>query len=142
MNIGGQQIPLSMLLLLALAAVWMLALLAGIISWEKGRGRLRATDIVVLVISLIAGGVWMFALLPREASATPAANEAAAVPKRIATCAVIEAGESESSVRKRLGDPDEIRSEEELRGPGADVWIYRDSRCAVHFISDRVESIE
>ncbi|HUP46253.1 MAG TPA: hypothetical protein VM779_12150, partial [Thermoanaerobaculia bacterium] len=55
------------------AAVWLFALLIGIVSWEKSRkGRLRRTDIVVFTVSLIAGGAWMFLLMPRETSAAAA----------------------------------------------------------------------
>ena len=42
----------------------------------------------------------------------------------------------------RLGKPDEIRPNDEVRGPGATLWIYRDSRCAVALFDGRVESTE
>ena len=79
------------------------------------------------------------ALMPQSTSAAPIA--AADAGKPIASCALIEAGYSEAKVREKLGDPDEIRGEQELRGPGTNVWIYRDSRCAVHFFGNTVESI-
>lgn len=138
MNIGGYHVtPLTAALAIA-GALWVLTLLAGILSWEKGRGAVRKTDIVVLVVSVIAGGIWMFALMPRTAGAAPEAGGR----KRTATCALVEVGQTEEQVKARLGEPDEIRGEEELRGPASNVWIYRDSRCAVHFFGNRVESIE
>ena len=138
MNIGGYQLTVSTIVLFAIAALWLLALLAGILSSEKGRGRVRKTDVIVLIVSVIAAAAWMFMLTP-AAAATPAE---VAQRKATASCAVIQAGDNEAKVKARLGDPDEIRGEEELRGPATNVWIYRDSRCAVHFFGDRVESIE
>ena len=140
MNIAGYQLTLSTLVLAALAAVWLLTLLIGVMSWEKGRGRFRTTDIAVLAVSVIAGGAWIFILLPRSEAAAVA--EAGMLSKPRATCAVIEPGQTEEMVKSKLGDPDEIRGEEELRGPASNVWIYRDSRCAVHFFGNVVESIE
>ncbi|MGZ8811013.1 MAG: hypothetical protein ACXW29_07735, partial [Thermoanaerobaculia bacterium] len=45
-------------------------------------------------------------------------------------------------VEQNLGKADDVRSDEETRGPGAVVWIYRDSRCAVHMVEDKVEFVE
>ncbi|HEX6178779.1 MAG TPA: hypothetical protein VF057_10505, partial [Thermoanaerobaculia bacterium] len=139
MNIAGYQLSLSTLFLGALAAVWLLTLLVGIVSWEKGRGRFRKTDLAVLIVTVIVGGAWIFMLLPRDEAAALMTSEAGMVSKPRATCAVIEPGQTEEIVKKKLGDPDEIRGEEELRGPASNVWIYRDSRCAVHFFGNVVE---
>ncbi|HUP50703.1 MAG TPA: hypothetical protein VNA04_18155 [Thermoanaerobaculia bacterium] len=140
MTVGAQQVPLITLALGAAALLWLLTLLAGIISWEKSRkGRFRTTDILVLVTSVLLAGAWMLVLMPKTAAAPVAPVTA---QRSIGTCAVIMPGDSEAKVKAKLGDPDEIRGEEETRGPASNVWIYRQSRCAIHFLGDRVESIE
>jgi hypothetical protein len=47
-----------------------------------------------------------------------------------------------SEVKQRLGPPDETRNDEAIRGPGAAILVYRDSRCAVHLLDERVEFID
>jgi hypothetical protein len=127
---------------LIVAGVWVVALLIGVISWEKKRGRVRVTDIVVFAISIIAGAIWFFTLMPKAEATTPVSTEAATTRRATGTCAVIVAGDTNTKVKERLGEPDEIRSEAELRGPNSEVWIYRGSRCAIHFLGGIVESIE
>jgi hypothetical protein len=58
------------------------------------------------------------------------------------SCASLEAGMTLDAVKKHLGAPDETRADEETRGPGATMLIYRNSRCAVHLLDDRVEFID
>ena len=58
------------------------------------------------------------------------------------TCASIAEGMTAADVRARMGEADETRSDEETRGPGASLMLYRDSRCAVHLLDGRVELIE
>ena len=140
MTIAGYQASVATAALGGVAALWMLTLIAGAVSWEKPRkGKVRQTDLFVLVMSLIAGTIWIFALMPRSAASPVAKTEARA---KTGTCALIAPGDTDAKVKERMGQPDEIRSEEETRGPASHVWIYTDSRCAVHFFGNRVESIE
>lgn len=139
MTIAGYQLPIATAALGGVIALWLLTLLIGVISWEESKGKYRRTDLFVFAMSVIAGAIWMVALMPRSSAAPAAVTEARAAK---GTCALIEPGESEENVKARLGDPDEIRSEEETRGPKSNVWIYRDSRCAIHFFGNMVESIE
>ena len=125
-----------------LAAIWLLVLVAGMVSWEKSKkGRFRRTDLVVVTLSLLLGGAWFVLLMPKASAATAVA-ETPVARKLTATCAVVIPGDTADSVKTRLGPPDETRSEAETRGPGTEVWIYRDSRCAIHMLSNRVESLE
>jgi len=41
-----------------------------------------------------------------------------------------------------MGEPHEIKPNEETRGPGAAVWKYSDVRCAVHVVDGKVEFVE
>lgn len=47
-----------------------------------------------------------------------------------------------AEVKSRVGEPDEVRDDEETRGPGAKMLIYRGSRCTVHLFEERVELVE
>ena len=72
-----------------------------------------------------------------------AALKAAAIPQHSqGSCAVIEPGMAADAVRAKLGEPHEVRDDGKTRGPAAVTWVYRDSRCAVHFVDEKVELIE
>lgn len=58
------------------------------------------------------------------------------------TCAVIEPGMTSEAVKARMGKPSEVRDDGKIRGPGAATWVYRDSRCAVHLLDEKVELVE
>lgn len=73
-----------------------------------------------------------------------AALKAAALPQRseLGSCASIEPGLSAEAVRTRLGKPSDVRDDGKIRGPGAVTWVYRDSRCAIHLLDEKVELVE
>ena len=57
-------------------------------------------------------------------------------------CAQINPGMSRDQVKAILGPPDEIRSAEDLRGPGAVRWVYRDVLCQIHLLDGVVEFVD
>jgi len=120
------------------AALWLITLLiAAILPANKSAGfSLRSIDIFVIVMTIAFGTAWFTGLLYKPKSAT------AQTTTSTGSCISVKTGQSEQKVRELLGEPDEIRSAEEVRGPGAQVWIYRDSRCAVHYLLGNVISIE
>jgi hypothetical protein len=73
-----------------------------------------------------------------------AALKAASLPQHseTANCALVEPGMAADVVRAKLGTPPETRDDGKTRGPGAVTWIYRDSRCAVHILDEKVELVE
>ena len=94
--------------------------------------------LVVSTLILAAGLVNAFGVR-RES----AALKAAALPQHSeGSCALIEPRMAADVVRAKLGAPHEVRDDGKTRGPGAVTWVYRDSRCAVHFLDDKVELIE
>jgi hypothetical protein len=115
-----------------------------------------------MIVLAIAGVVWLALVVTRKrtlmlagsailaaawlwsAPATPALSKAAAMPTNTpkGSCASLSDGMSAAEVKSKLGDPDETRSDEETRGPGATMMLYRGSRCAVHLLDDKVEFIE
>jgi hypothetical protein len=58
-----------------------------------------------------------------------------------ATCAAVAVGMSGADVKSKLGTP-KVLSEEDTRGPGAKLWFFKQSRCAVHMLDDTVEFID
>jgi hypothetical protein len=129
----------------AAAALWLVTLLvAFLLPVRRAKGKLqpmRKADLAVLVTGVPFAALWFYALLAGRAPA-PVAVQASLTGASAKSCALIGVGDSEAKVREKLGTADEIRGEEEQRGPGANVWIYRNSRCAVHLLDGSVESIE
>ncbi len=62
--------------------------------------------------------------------------------KHHGSCSLVSTDMDAAVVKSKLGDPDEIKSDEATRGPGAAIWVYRDSRCAVHILDNKVEFID
>ena len=95
--------------------------------------------LIVSTLILSAGFVSAFGV--RRGSA---ALKAAALPahSEVASCASVDPGMSADAVRTKIGTPQEIRDDAKTRGPGAATWVYRDSRCAVHMLDERVELID
>jgi len=93
----------------------------------------------MLIGSAILAGAWLW-----SAPATPALSKASVVAQHThkGSCASLSEGMSAAEVKSKLGDADETRSDEETRGPGATMLIYRDSRCAVHLLDDKIDLIE
>ena len=63
-------------------------------------------------------------------------------PHAEGSCAAIDAGMAADVVRAKMGQPYEVRDDAKTRGPGAVTWVYRDSRCAVHLLEEKVELVE
>jgi len=122
------------LLIVAAAQLFVFALLSML-------SRKQRTDPKLLVSAIVFLALWLVEFRPQwraqKAEASVVASSSSAV-----SCATIERDMTAAKVQQRLGAPDEKRSDEETRGPGATIWIYRDSRCAVHMFDDKVDFIE
>ncbi|HJQ37337.1 MAG TPA: hypothetical protein VKB93_09370 [Thermoanaerobaculia bacterium] len=92
---------------------------------------------VLAVLGAGAANVNYAALWHRN---TPAKQ--ASVTMSQGSCALIDVGMPEAEVTRRLGAPDERAADEEARGPGAAVLLYKGPRCAVHLFEGRVESVD
>jgi len=51
-------------------------------------------------------------------------------------------GTKASSVRSDMGEPTRVVKEDDTRGPGAEAWVYEQSRCVVHTLNDQVDSVD
>ena len=95
----------------------------------------------LIASSLILAAGYINAFAVRRQSAV---LNAAALPQRAETgsCALIEPGMSSEAVRTKIGKPSDVRDDGKIRGPGAVTWVYRDSRCAIHLLDEKVELVE
>lgn len=138
-HLGSYSFSILTAVTATVAALWLITLLlAAVLPARKSAGfSLRHVDIFVIVMTIAFGTAWFTGLLYKRRTVTAQATSTSA-----RSCVSVKTGQSEKKVRELLGEPDEIRTEAEVRGPGADVWIYRDSRCAVHYLLGNVISVE
>jgi len=95
---------------------------------------------VSIAFALVAAFGMRAVTTERKAEAEKAAAKQSSASQ--GTCASLSLGMKGSQVKKLMGEPDEIRSEEDVRGPEAQAWVYNASRCAVHVLSGRVDFID
>lgn len=137
-------------LLLAGAAALQWLVFAGMSTfsravWPKNLGMRRQEKMLIgssaalLVLWAIAFDGWGFLL---GKSARKAVQASAVATRQTGSCATVDAGMTQADVEKRVGKPDQIRPDEEIRGPGAVTWLYRESRCAVHLLDGKVEFVD
>ncbi|MBI2215013.1 MAG: hypothetical protein HYU52_15300 [Acidobacteria bacterium] len=134
--------------LMALAGVaWLVAIVASIASRAPlPKTGLRRTERAVIgssFIFVLCVVATLFAVTARS-KAREAAKAAAAKPVQASrgTCASLRVGMKAAEVKRAMGEPDDVRSEEDVRGPEAQAWIYRASRCSVHILSGRIDFID
>jgi hypothetical protein len=70
-----------------------------------------------------------------QASATGSSSSAKG------SCASLTNGMRSTQIRAKLGEPDQVIPEGDVRGPGAEVWVYKD-RCAAHVFENALEFVE
>lgn len=141
LSLDGAGVHLSgqMLLAAVVAAQW---LLAGLLSVAAPVRMKKAMLVSTAVFA--AGWLWAFdarSLLGSKSTAAQAAAMAGGA-KHAGSCASVQNGMWADDVRKKLGSPDEVRSDDVVRGPGSSTLVYRDLRCAVHLFDDKVELVD
>lgn len=136
------------LIVLAIGVTQWLAFV-GISAMAKAKAPkkgLRTVDRNLLVSTVAFLAMWLGALDvtgawgPKSPAAVTEAGMAAAKPG--ASCATIAVGMRDAEVQTKMGRPDEVRADEETRGPGAETWVYRGARCAVHLFERKVEFVD
>ena len=120
--------------IVATAQLFVFALLS-VFSRKKG------SDGLLVVSAIVFLALWLVAF-PPQLHTSRAEASVIAMPANAVSCSSVSRDMTSAQVQNRLGAPDEKRSDEETRGPGATIWIYRDSRCAVHMFDDKVDFIE
>ena len=147
-HIGSYTFTVARLLAIGGTAQLALFALISIISRSPlPKSGMRFTERNLLGSALVFLVMWLAGFnapaLVRTLPKTPS-TQSSVLPRtnNAASCATITRDMTAAQVQKRLGRPDERRSDEDTRGPGTMIWIYRDSRCAVHLFDDKVEFIE
>lgn len=147
-HIGPYSLTIARLLVIGGTAQFLFFASISLVSWAsvpkrgmRGSERILAVSAIAFLAAWLAGfdaRSWIQSL-----PGTPKA-EASVLPSHAASgsCDLIARDMTAAQVQKKLGAPDERRSDEETRGPGSTIWIYRDSRCAVHLFDDKVEFVE
>lgn len=132
---------------LSLAGAFVLFAVSAVILFA----RIRSTGRVVDSLVGVAVALFLAVLFAGSREATPAGAavesgsvQAAAVPapRSTGTCASLAAGGDAARAKAALGKPDRVESASHLRGPGAEIWRYEASRCAVHVFEGQIEFIE
>jgi hypothetical protein len=126
-------------------AVWLIAIVVSIVSRapQPKRG-LRRSELAVIWLSLVFVASAAVARSATSPGAKKEQAEPAATTAHVSrgTCASLKVGMKARDVRASMGEPDEVRSEEDVRGPEAEAWVYRASRCSVHVLSGKVDFID
>lgn len=139
---------MSLKILLAVTVIqWLGFLVASLVSRAKTpRAGLRRSErnLMFSTAILVAGWIVAFGFPPRSAAAGHVTEASAMAGGKTShgSCASIEVGMKVVAVKERLGTADETRTDEATRGPGAEILIYRDSRCAIHLLDGTVEFID
>lgn len=131
---------------IALAGTALLFAILALVMVARVRKAGFAADAVVAVGLTLFLGVLFLSTRDTAAAAAPAAAPvqasviAASASK--GTCSSLEPGDKAEKAKTILGKPDEVVSASHVRGPGAEVWRYAGSRCAVHVYDGKIEFIE
>ncbi len=124
--------------IIAAAALAQWLVFAGIALFaRKPRGLMLSSALFAFAWLAIFGGPLMTHSKVTQASAMSTGSGATH-----GSCASVEPGMTAAELTAKVGAPDEKRPNDEARGPGAAIWIYRDSRCAVHLFDGKVEALD
>lgn len=144
LTIAGLSLTIATIVLAVAAAQFVLVALSTLLSREKlPRTGIRSADRRLAISAAVLALTWT-GVFSASTSAPKAAHAQASMAGTTVhdSCSSIEEGISADVTWTKLGKPDEVRPDEETRGPGAKIWIYRQSRCAVHMLDDQVEFID
>ncbi len=119
-------------------AQWMIFAILSLVS-RRPQARNLGISTAVFVVTWVV--VFALALPSKTSQGATTAASASASGAGMA-CVVVDKGMTADAVLAKAGKPDEKRSDEDARGPGAAIWIYRDARCLVHMYGDKVEFVE
>ncbi len=146
-NIAGRHVPWTLLLLAVAALQWLLFVAVSSFARAPQPKRGMRTSERNLIVSsgvlLLAWCVTFDALtLFHVRSGATQASAMGESSSTQASCASVVAQMSSSEVLAKVGKADEVRNDERTRGPGAETWLYKTSRCAVAMLDGKVEVVE
>ena len=119
------------------------ATISALSSSRFPKAGMRSSDRNLVISSIILAAAWLVQVdIGAMAMRPKSVASAGLVQTRQGSCASIDQGMSVDDVKTKMGPPDETRAEEEIRGPGASILIYRGSRCVVHVFDGRVDFVQ
>ena len=132
-----------------IATIQLLAFAAwsGTSKSKFAKSGLRACDRALLVSGIVFLAAWAVAFdaraFVREAMAPTAVTQASmtGTTEVRASCASLQNVMTAAQIRKKVGRPDQVIAEDDVRGPGAEVWVYTD-RCNAHVFEGKLEFVE
>lgn len=132
------------LTLTTLMVVWMILLIRSLTSQRAfARRGLRRSESILIAGSIPLLAAWLFVFDARRLVGLSRAREASSASAATSrSCASIDLGMKEATVRAKLGEPSHVHSEEATRGPGAKRWTYNSSRCSIYLMDGKVEFVE
>lgn len=136
--------PVLELVLLGLGIVWLVLALMGAVSIARSS---ESASPLTVSMKLLAGATIFLAIVVVIVMRSPATDESVSNPTATGfsggrTCASVSAGMSSAEVKALLGEPGEVVDAEDVRGPGAERWVYGGDRCRIHFIDGSVTFVE
>jgi hypothetical protein len=143
--IAGRSVQVAAIVVIVAVVQWLLFATASLLSRaRRPKTALRTTERNLIGSSAALALVWIaFAAISADWGQTKTVRASSVLAKTTTgTCANLERGMKSDVVRAQVGEPEEIRNEEAIRGPHAEAWIYRGSRCAVHLVEGKIEFIE
>ena len=145
-HFGPYSLTIARLLVFIGTAQFLFFALISVVSWASIPKRgMRGSERILAVSAIVFLAAWLAGFDARSLiQSGKQKTEASMLPSHAASgsCDLIARDMTAAQVQKKLGAPDERKSDEETRGPGSTIWIYRDSRCAVHLFDDTVEFVE
>jgi hypothetical protein len=137
-------IDIAVIVLAIAVAIWLVLAVMSLVSREKmPKLGLREVEKRLLGGTVFLALVWIIVFGSALKAKKSDAVAASVLPSASnGSCASVRPGMNVRDAKSVAGEPDEIRSEEAVRGPGAKVWIYKGSRCAIHITNDLVELVE
>jgi hypothetical protein len=129
--------PIAIPIIAAAALAQWLVVASIALFARKPRGLAASSALFAFAWLAIFGGPLM-----KHSKVTQASAMSSGDAVTHGSCASVEPGMSAEELTTKVGAPDEKRPNEEARGPGAAIWIYRDSRCAVHLFDGKVEALD
>ena len=132
------------LILPGLGVVWFVLAVIGAVSIARSSD---SASPLTVSMKLLAGATIFLAIVVVIVMRSPATDESVSNPTATGfsggrTCASVSAGMSGAEVKTLLGEPGEVIDAANIRGPGAERWVYGGDRCRIHFIDGSVTFVE
>ncbi|HVT05168.1 MAG TPA: hypothetical protein VHL58_17525 [Thermoanaerobaculia bacterium] len=146
-QINGTSLNPAVYLLLAAAVQW---IAGAVIFFEIIRSRKpwsRLWNWRFIASSGVFLAAWMFCFPPTFLGHTAPAAEASILTGATAnvsqgSCALVSAGMRQDKVESKVGKPDREIAEDDIRGPGARIWVYESAQCRIHLLDGVVINVE